>query len=155
MAEGVNSWVITGVCAAGKTTVGRLLAERLGLRFVEGDTIRPAGDGPSDERYHRLATAARGAVAEDVILGPWLTQFVELAAPCHLVVLAPSAEAVAARHAGRLKDGYRSWSLEELDDALRHETPCLGLWIDSSTLTPEETVEAIIARAEEAMVEAR
>jgi hypothetical protein len=143
---------ITGVCAAGKTTVGRLLAVSLGISFVEGDAIRPPGDGPSEERYRRLAAALPGAVVEDVILGPWLGRFVELASPCRLVVLAPSREAVAERDSGRAKGGYGRWSIDELDRALRDETPRLGLWIDSSELTPEETVAAILERIDEARV---
>jgi cytidylate kinase len=145
-------WVITGVCAAGKTTVGRKLATELDLPFVEGDVVRPPGDGPSAERYQRLADALPGAVVEDVVVGPWLAWFVERASPCFLVVLAPSRDTVVRRNAMRTKDGYRSWDLDELDETLRTETAPLGLWIDSSDLSPEETVAEILGRAGEARV---
>jgi hypothetical protein len=52
----------------------------------------------------------------------------------------------------RTKDGYRSWDLDELDETLRTETAPLGLWIDSSDLSPEETVAEILGRAAEARV---
>ncbi|MER7129260.1 hypothetical protein [Streptosporangium saharense] len=34
-----------------------------------------------------------------------------------------------------------------LDAVLRERTPRLGLWLDTSEQTPEETVEEILARA--------
>ena len=34
----------------------------------------------------------------------------------------------------------------QLDEVLRHETPRIGLWIDSSVQTPDETVEEILDR---------
>jgi hypothetical protein len=43
-----------------------------------------------------------------------------------------------------------SWTIEELDRALREETPRLGLWLDNSDQTPTETVDEILARREEA-----
>ena len=33
--------IFTGVAGAGKTTVGRLLAQELGWRFYEGDDFHP------------------------------------------------------------------------------------------------------------------
>jgi len=35
--------VLTGVCGAGKTTIGRLLARRLAIRFYEGDDFHSQG----------------------------------------------------------------------------------------------------------------
>jgi carbohydrate kinase (thermoresistant glucokinase family) len=34
--------ILMGVAGAGKTTVGELLAQRLGARFIEGDSFHPA-----------------------------------------------------------------------------------------------------------------
>ena len=38
MAEG-ERWVVMGVSGCGKSTVGAMLAARLGLRFIEGDAV--------------------------------------------------------------------------------------------------------------------
>ena len=66
----------------------------------------------------------------------------------------PRPEVVEAREANRAKTGYAAWSAEQLDRSMREETPRLGLWIDSSEQTPEQTVEKIVGRAwEEAAVD--
>ncbi len=55
--------IVMGVCGAGKTTVGKLLAERLGARFEEGD------------RYHPRANVEKmsnGAALTDEDRRPWL-----------------------------------------------------------------------------------
>lgn len=55
--------VVMGVTGTGKTTVGHLLAQRLGLPFVEGDT------------FHDPASVARmraGHPLDDAARGPWL-----------------------------------------------------------------------------------
>jgi hypothetical protein len=41
-------------------------------------------------------------------------------------------------------------SAAALDRALRTETPRIGLWLDSSELTPEQTVSAVVERAADA-----
>jgi hypothetical protein len=53
---------------------------------------------------------------------------------------------VRAREAARAKTAYGAggFGVEDLDTALRRETPPIGLWIDSSAQTPDETVEHII-----------
>ena len=46
-------------------------------------------------------------------------------------------------------DGYAGdWTVAQLDRILRDETPPVGHWIDNSDQTPEQTVEAILARLE-------
>ena len=44
--------VVMGVSGSGKTTVGKLLAERLGWRYQEGDALHPlaAADRPTHRR---------------------------------------------------------------------------------------------------------
>jgi len=67
----------------------------------------------------------------------------------YVVVLCPNTAVVAAREAARAKKGYGVWSVEQLDAVLRNETPRIGMWLDSSELSPEETVNEIIERFQE------
>ncbi|WP_051299846.1 gluconokinase [Methylobacter luteus] len=55
--------IIAGVSGAGKTTVGRALAERLGWRFIEGDDYHPAAN---------VAKMQRGEPLNDADREPWL-----------------------------------------------------------------------------------
>jgi chloramphenicol 3-O-phosphotransferase len=162
--------VITGVMASGKSTVADALARRLprGVH-VRGDMFRRmivSGredflPGPTPEAVaqlhlrHRLTATVADlyaddgwtAVVQDVVLGPELDDYLARfrTRPLHLVVLAPDRAAVAAREAGRAKSGYGSWTIEDLDHALRAETPRRGLWLDTSTQTPDQTATAILA----------
>jgi carbohydrate kinase (thermoresistant glucokinase family) len=55
--------VLMGVSGAGKTTVGRLLAEALGAEFAEGDAYHPPGN---------VEKMRRGMALEDADRWPWL-----------------------------------------------------------------------------------
>jgi gluconokinase len=55
--------VVGGVAGSGKTTVGRLLAERLGWIFADGDSFHPAAN---------LAKMAAGSPLTDADRWPWL-----------------------------------------------------------------------------------
>jgi chloramphenicol 3-O-phosphotransferase len=171
--------VITGVMAAGKSTVAQRLAERLPRSaHIRGDLFRrmvvsgraemaPGAEQEAERQLwlrYRLsaatadAYAAAGftAIVQDVILGPgvverYLGQLVTR--PRHLVVLAPSPAAVAARERDRVKKGYGEWTVEELDRGLRADTPRIGLWIDSSGQTPDQTVDEILERMPEARLD--
>jgi chloramphenicol 3-O-phosphotransferase len=170
--------LITGVMAAGKSTVAQALAEQLPrAAHVRGDVFRRmivsgreeyvpgvGGEGEAQLRLrHRLSAATADAyaqagftaVVQDVVLGADLAAYVRLvrSRPLHVVVLAPRPEAVAAREAGRAKTGYGAWTVEQLDAALRESTPRLGLWLDTSELTVGETVDAILAGRERARVD--
>jgi predicted kinase len=170
--------VITGVMASGKSTVAQLLAERLPRAVhVRGDVFRrmlvsgrrelvPGADDEAVEqlrlRYRMSAATADlyagagwTAVVQDVVLGEHLRPYLEAvrARPLYLVVLAPTAAAVAAREAARAKSGYGSWTVGGLDHVLRDETPRLGLWLDSTDQSPDQTVDAILARLDEARIE--
>jgi cytidylate kinase len=163
--------------ASGKSTVSQALAERLPrAAHVRGDLFRrmivsgredyapDAGDeaenqlrlrhGLSASTADAYAQAGFTAVVQDVVLGERLTAYVDLfrTRPLHVVVLAPSPEAVAAREAGRAKTGYGAWTVAELDGVLREATPRLGLWLDTTGLSVGETVEAILAGRERARV---
>jgi cytidylate kinase len=156
--------------AAGKSTVAQRLAERLPrAAHVRGDVFRrmivtgradPAPEVTAEQRSqldlrYRLSArvadeyAAAGftAVVQDIILGPDLAAYVEMVRtrPCHVVVLAPRPDVLAARDARRPKTGYREgWTvpamLSELD-----RTPRMGLWLDNSDETAERTADRIVA----------
>ena len=55
--------VVMGVSGVGKTTLGRALAEALGVEFVEGDTFHPASN---------VAKMSRGEPLDDADRAPWL-----------------------------------------------------------------------------------
>lgn len=164
--------LITGIQAAGKSTVAQMLAERLPRSVhLRGDLFRrmvvngraDMTPEPSEDavrqlrlRYRLMANAADEysregftVVAQDVILGEHLADVVGMIQrrPLLVVVLAPDVESVLAREAARAKNAYREWTVNLLDQGLRNDTPRLGLWLDTSTQTPEETVAEILDRA--------
>lgn len=113
-------------------------------------------------RYRLAASAAKTyleagftVIYQDVIVGPLLDEVVTLyrGVTLHVIVLCPSPAVIAAREAGRVKQGYASaGEIAEFDRVLRNETPQIGYWVDSSTLTIEQTVEEIVAHLDEARV---
>lgn len=171
--------VITGVMAAGKSTVAELLAQRLTRAVhVRGDFFRRCivsgraepSNPISHEAYeqlllrYRLAMSTADAyvdagfvaVVQDVIVGPVLADALAMlrSRPVRLVVLDPDPAVVAVRESERSKVGYRGgWEPSDLVDALRGGTPRLGLWLDTSSQSAQQTVETIFARSDEALVD--
>ena len=164
--------LISGIMAAGKSTVAEGLARQLPRSVhLRGDVFRRmivsgrAGmtAEPTDEalgqlrlRYDlaastadRYAAAGFTVVLQDVVLGADLPAMVGRIRhrPLAVVVLAPRAEVVAARERDRPKTGYGDWPVADLDAGFRADTPRIGLWLDTSDQTPEETVTEILARA--------
>ncbi len=163
---------------AGKTTVSALLAGRFERgAHIPADTMHrlivEGGQWPEAREMSieaaaqlrlRLANAclvakafvAAGfaAVVDDVIIG-WRVEHLlkDLSGQrFYFVMLAPSLEAVKEREAGRGTRLWEEWGwmVEEIQTA----TPRIGLWLDTSAQTAEETVEEIVARyREEAVVE--
>jgi adenylylsulfate kinase-like enzyme len=164
---------ITGISAAGKSTVADLLAQRFerGVH-VKGDVFRRmivAGREdmtvtPSEDALQQLSLRYRlgastadaffrqgfSVVVQDVVLGPDLVNYAKSirSRPLVVVVLAPRPEVVKQREAAREKVAYRDGhhTVDQLCGVLRHETPRVGLWLDTSKQTPEETVEEIVRR---------
>jgi hypothetical protein len=97
------------------------------------------------DEYHDAGFAV---VVQDVVVGPLLADFLASvrSRPLVAVALVPRPDVVAQREERRLKTAYRSGavSISDLDTALRESTPKVGMWLDNSVQTPEETVEAII-----------
>ncbi|MFE0423048.1 AAA family ATPase [Streptomyces sp. NPDC058953] len=172
--------LVTGVMAAGKSTVAQALAERLPRSaHVRGDAFRrmmvsgaAEMSADADARdvvreqlrlRHRIsahtadlyADAGWTAVVQDIVIGDALPEYVAMVRtrPLYVVVLAPRPDVIAAREEARAKTGYGlGWTPEGLDAVLRDETPAIGLWLDSGGLTVEETVDAILGKLDEARV---
>lgn len=167
--------VVTGIMAAGKSTVAQALAERFPRSaHVRGDHYRRSivrgrhemSAEPTDEALdqlrlrYRLAIAAAEAycqagfttVLQDVVIGPMLGEFVTLVPrrPFSLIVLAPRASEVAERERQRPKTGYVGFTPEQLDSVLHTATPRLGYWLDSTGLSVEETVDLALANLDTA-----
>lgn len=162
-------FLITGVMAAGKSTVAQALAARLerGVH-LRGDVFRrmivsgraEMSEEPSPEavrqlflRYRLAADAARTYYAagfsvalQDNYYGAALPHMLELlqGLPVEAVVLCPRAQVVREREAHRDKTGYTGFAVETLWEQFMRETPRVGLWLDTSDMTPDETVEAIL-----------
>jgi chloramphenicol 3-O-phosphotransferase len=103
----------------------------------------------------RYAAAGFTAIYQDIIVGDELAATVELIGnrPLFVVVLAPRAEVAGRRAEDREKvSGYGDWTPDALDALLR-ATPRIGLWLDTSDQPPDETVDEIMRRAEEARVD--
>lgn len=164
--------------AAGKSTVAQRLAERLPKSVhLRGDVFRrmivsgraememalsPEALAQLKLRYAIAAIVAEqylaaefSVVYQDIIIGQALTEVVAALSrhPLHVIVLCPASEVVAAREAGRGKTGYTSvFSVTEFDRVFRAETPRLGLWLDTSKLTVDETVDRILANLDQAQM---
>lgn len=163
--------------AAGKSTVARALAERFDRSVhLRCDVFRRSvvsgrvdmSSNPSTQameqlmlRYElaalcadRYVDAGFVTVVQDVILGPTLTDVMAkfTTRPLALVVLAPSPQAVADRERDRAKVGYHHFTPDLLDTELRERTPRLGLWIDTTDVTVDATVQHILDHQIEAIV---
>ncbi|MEV0613786.1 AAA family ATPase [Nonomuraea sp. NPDC050404] len=171
--------VITGISAAGKSTVAQALAERLPRSaHVRGDAFRRMVVGGradmtpemADESLRQLHLRYRIAavtadmyfdagftpIVQDVFIGGDLERFTKLVRtrPLHVIVLAPEPAEVERRERARAKSGYGGgWTIAQLDASLRQETARIGLWLDTSRQSVEETVDEIISRAEEAVID--
>lgn len=162
-------YVITGLMASGKSTVAELLAHRFDrcvhLRgdafrrmIVSGredmsDTLSGEALRQLDLRYELTASAAKRyhdagftVVVQDNYYGEKLPWFLSLLAPYPVktCVLCPDAQTIAQREASRGKTGYTGFEIAPLYEAFMQSTPRLGIWIDNSQQTPEETVDAIL-----------
>lgn len=164
-------YLITGPMAAGKSTVARLVAHAFerGVH-LEGDVFRrsivsgreemtpdrrPEALGQLRLRYRIGAAAADAYVdagfsvaLDDVVAGPLLEEYVAMirSARCHVIVLLPSMAAVAQREAERHGTGYDRWGLEDFYNGFVETTPRVGIWLDTTELTPEQTAAEILRR---------
>jgi gluconokinase len=150
--------VVMGVAGCGKSTVGALLAERLGAEFLDGDDFHPPGN---------VAKMAAGTPLTDQDRAPWLERLnAELrrrehavlacsalkesyrralgrGVACRFVHLRGSLELIRARMAARQHRYMPVTLLESQFAAL--EPPAGAVEIDVA-LPPAECVAAILAQ---------
>ncbi len=156
--------LLIGFAAAGKTTVGRLLADKLGMRFVDTDELIERETGLSVSRIFDELGEARFRETESAVLqslcgaensviacggGSVLSDvFGDLAATGRTVWLCAEAETVRVRLSfGRpLFDGK---SVESLRAVMERRAPLYKRYADFSIatdgLTPDETAARLSA----------
>ena len=167
-------YLITGLMAAGKSTVAQLLCERMEKAVhLRGDVFRrmivsgreDMRENPPQEaleqlylRYQLTAETAKRyfdhgftVVMQDNYYGPALSHMIEIMQgyPLRVVVLCPDVKTIKAREEGRAKRGYTGFDVEPLYASFMEETPRIGLWLDTSGQTPEQTVDIILQRGNE------
>lgn len=161
--------IITGLMAAGKSSVAQAIAERLpNSVHVRGDIFRKMiingraemTPDPSAQALDQLtlryrlacdtsaayAGAGFNVIYQDVILGAYLAEVCARLAPWSpgVVVLRPSLDVVAQRDAARRKTTYGGdWTPAALAKALE-DTPRIGLWLDTSAMTVAQTADYIL-----------
>jgi chloramphenicol 3-O-phosphotransferase len=164
---------ITGIQAAGKSTVAHLLAERFSRGVhIEADALQrmivsgaawveqpgpPHGEAKRQLRLRltNMSLLARSffdagftVVLDDIILGD---RYHHLVAELHgypfsLIVLAPRLATVQQRDHTRPKRTLGNAWATYLDAELHATMRNTGIWIDNANQTPDETVNEIIRR---------
>ncbi len=169
-------FIVSGIPGVGKTTVSGLLARRFerGVH-LEADIFQKLivtgglspNEEPHEEAWVQLRLRSKHVamladsfleagftpVIDDVVVGLRLLEVLEdiKSRPLYFVLLLPRLEIVEQRDRARdEKHVFDIWS--HLDEVARTETPKQGLWLDTSDMTAEETVDEILRRRDEALI---
>ena len=170
-------FIVSGIPGAGKTTVSGLLARRFDRGVhLEADIFQKLivtgglfpDKKPEEEAWRQLRLRSKHVamladsflengfwpVIDDVVVGLRLLDVLKdiKSRPLYFVLLLPSLAVVEQRDRTRdEKHVFDIWG--HLDEVARTETPKQGLWLDSSAMSAEETVDEILRRTDEALVE--
>jgi predicted ATPase len=163
--------VISGIPGAGKSTISAIVARRLERsahieaevlqRFVVGGSVWPDGERQA-EAMRQLRLRGRNValladsffeagftpIIDDVVIGDRLADLRSdlRSRPLLYVLLTPALGAVRQRNQQRTnKDVFETW--RHLDALAREETPQVGLWLDTSCQTAEQSADEILRRA--------
>ncbi len=168
--------VVSGLPGAGKSTIANALARTLvPCAHVEADRLHdfivsgaesPGAHGASTTaalqlrlRLHNAVILARSfnesgisAVIDDIVAGNRYLDLVdELGGdPFHFVMLTPPLDVMKQRWRRMGSPFADSW--DWIDVEIRTATPRVGLWIDNSELTVDETTNIILESLDRALV---
>lgn len=176
MTEEARIIVISGLPGVGKSTVAHLVASRLGrAAHVEADrlhdmivagAVHPEASGPTGQAAQQVrlrlknatalarsfVAAGFSAVIDDIISGRRFDDLMEDLDDtpfCFVMLL---------RDLDVMKDEWRSIgspyvdSFGWLDEEIREQTPRRGLWIDTTGVSVDDTVNAVLAGLDDAVV---
>lgn len=169
--------VLSGAQGAGKSTVAERLAASLPRAvLINGGEVQklivsglswPSGADEMDDAFVRqLRTRLRAACAlarvfaedgyiviiEEQVFGDRVEHLLEEMGDRELrfVMLVPRHEVIVERERGRGTDLHERWGTFQKE--ITRRTPRIGLWLDTSDQTPDETVAEIAARWDETLV---
>lgn len=163
-------YIITGAMAAGKSTVAKALVQHFEksahvsgdafLRMIAkgGAVMGPVLDTEAMaqlhlrqdiaiDAVHRFVAAGFVTVYQDILIGEDFVRVTRALGDLEprIVVLDPTVSTLAERDAGRSKTGYsEQFPPIALANALRSETPRQGLWLDTSSMSVDDVVEAVL-----------
>ncbi|MGH3177662.1 MAG: gluconokinase [Streptosporangiaceae bacterium] len=157
--------IVAGVSGSGKTTVGALLAGRLGWRFADGDDLHPAANVAKmragipltdTDRWPWLRAIAawideRVARDEDAVVAcsalkrSYRDLLLDGRPAARMVFLAPDREVLASRLASRHGHFFPGQLLSSQFDALEPPAPDERVLIVIPADDPAATVDSIIA----------